>query len=124
MGSVIGRRGIRDEFVRLPFSAATPKSTLHNARTLVSFLGSFDVQFHHDRRKTCRHTLRSILRWYRISRDVVVYPFNRIGSRKRQVAVEHLAECAVERIHVASRDGTIWLIGFVVFPTRQDDDGG
>src|SRR6266576_5166050 len=71
---VLAKREFGDAPLRFPYTKTAAKITLHAGRRLVAFLGSFGDQFHHDRRKTARQVLHSLVRRHRMARDVTMYP--------------------------------------------------
>ena len=85
-----------------PFSEAAPQIALDAGCGLVALLGRLGEQLHDDRRDRGRDVLQPLAGRHRLSRDVAVHPFHRIGRGERQAAGEHLVEGDAEGVEVAA----------------------
>jgi hypothetical protein len=70
---------------------------------MVALLGRLGEELHDDLGDDGRDALQPLRRRCRLSGDMAVDPFHRIGRAERQTAGEHLIECDAERIKVAAR---------------------
>ena len=91
-----------------PFSKAAPKITLDSNRRLIALLGRLGEQLHDDCRKRVWNTLQLQAGWCRLSCDVAMHQFHRVGGREGKTPGHHLVECDAKSIEVAPRiDRTI-----------------
>src|SRR5215831_7373183 len=92
-----------DAMMRFPFSKAAPKIARSTGRCLVSLLSSLGKQLHDDCRNRARNTLQPLAWRHRLSRDMTVHPFHRIGRREWKNPGHQLVKRHAESIQVASR---------------------
>src|ERR1700756_3345167 len=85
----------------LQFIQAAPKITLSASSCLVPFLSSFGEQLHDDGRDSRRHISSSLIRGDRLSRDMTMHPFHRIGCREGKSPSQHFVKRNSERIEIA-----------------------
>ena len=85
-------REVVDASLGLPLRQAAPQIALDARRGLIALLRRLGEQLHRDRGHRGRHTAQSLAGCGRLSSDVAVHPFHRIGCRERKAAGQHLVE--------------------------------
>src|SRR5258705_11791164 len=90
-----------DATLNFPFSKAAPKITLSAGRCLVAFLSSFGEQLHDHGRYRRRDIFQTLVRRYRLPRDMAVNPLHGIGGSKGKTSGEHFIKGDAERIEIA-----------------------
>jgi len=69
---------------------------------LVAILGRLGEELHDDPGEYGRNALQPFRRRHRLSRDVAMNPFHRIGRAERQASGQHLVERDAEGVEVAA----------------------
>src|SRR5229473_3016912 len=87
-----------DAVVRFPFGKAAPKIACGAGCCLISLLSRLGEQLHDDCRNRARNTLQSLRGWCRLSRDMAVHQFHRIGGREWKISGEDLVKRDAESI--------------------------
>ena len=89
--------------VTLPFGETASQIVLEAGGGLVALLGRLGEELHDDLGDHRRDALQPFRRCHRLSRDMAMDPFHRIGGAERQTAGEHLVERHAERVEIATR---------------------
>src|SRR5260370_29623936 len=100
---LFAKRKLVDAMVRFPFSKATPKIACGAGRCLISLLSRLGEQLHDDCRNRARNTIQSLRGWCRLSCDMTVHQFHRIGRREWKISRQELVKRDAESIEIAPR---------------------
>jgi len=95
-----------DAALSFPFSKTTPNITLNAGRCLVALLSSLGEEFHDDCRDRARDIRQSFARRHRLSCNVAMHPFHRIGSR----------DVTIQATPMGSASSTLPASGFISAP--------
>ena len=102
-GVVFARREGLNAPVTLPLGQTAPQIVLEAGGGLVALLGGLGEEFHHDLGDDRRDAFQPLRGSDRLSGDMAMDPFHRIGGAERQETGEHLIERHAERVEVAAR---------------------
>ena len=91
-----------DAAVPPPLRQALPEIGRKTCGGLVAVLGILGEELHHDRRKRPRDARDPFAGRCRLSGDVAVHPFHRVGGGEGQFARQHLVEGDPERVEIAA----------------------
>src|SRR5229473_6202899 len=92
-----------DPILRFPFSKAAAKIPLDASPCLIAVLSSLGEQLHDDCRYRAGNTILPLAGWCRLSCDMAVHQFHRIGSREWKRPGQHLVKRDAKSIKVAPR---------------------
>ena len=87
----------------LPGRKAATKIVLDPTSGLVTVLCRLREQLHDDCRDRARNVLQPLHRGHRLSGNVAVHPFHRVGRRKGQTPREHLVQGDTQSVEIAAR---------------------
>src|ERR1700739_1002876 len=76
--------------------------TLHAGSCLVAFLGGLGQQLHNNGRNGCWDIPSPLSGRHRLSGNMAMYPFHRIGRGEGKTPGQHLVERNAQRVKVAS----------------------
>ena len=91
-----------DAAMGLPFLKALAQIGRETRGGLVTLLGIFGEQLHHDRREGPRDACDPLVGRRRLAGNMAVHPFHRISGGEGQFARQHLIEGHAQRVEVAA----------------------